>query len=336
MEQQRLQILMNKVLEGQASEQEKKELDEWYAAFDKPGEEGFTAQLGQGETAGLQQRMFASINATLNEEPAAPVISPETHPSFFQRYGARLAIAVVLLCVIAGAVVYFSGHRRTGEEKTLAWQQEASGKERRQVLLPDGSAVWLNAGSKLQYHPSTFAANREIWLQGEAYFEVKAHTAAGFSVHAGKLVTQVLGTSFNINAYHSSEQVQVTVASGKVAVRDSLQQLATLLPDEQLTYTTAGGLFTKQTVAAADLVAWISGQLVFHRRPFGEVAAVLEQQFGTPIRFANPAIKDCEVTASFKSDVSLKQMLDMLTVINGNTLNKNEGGYLIGGKAACK
>jgi ferric-dicitrate binding protein FerR (iron transport regulator) len=338
MEQQRLQILMNKVLEGRASEQEKKELDDWYASFDQQAA-NLTEQIEPGERLGLQQKMLASITASLDESaPASANTSPAGKPAAFrQRRRVWIAAAAVLLCLL-GAFAWF---RYTGSSRNtppaLAWQQESSGQEKRRLLLPDGSAVWLNTGSILRYQPAAFDHAREIWLQGEAYFEVKPNPSPGFTVHAGNLVTQVLGTSFHVNTRHGQHQVAVTVASGKVAVSDAAHRLV-LLANQQAVYDAGQGGITRHTVNATELITWTGSPHIFQGQSFGEVAALLEQQFGIPVRFENKAIAACRITASFDAHVSLAEMLDMLARINGNTLRQDAGtgAFFIGGKANCR
>lgn len=337
MEQQRLQILMNKVLEGRASEQEKKELEEWYASFDQQAG-NLTEQIAPGERLGLQQKMLASITASLDEPaPSSATIPSAATPVSRQRRRVWMAAAAVLVCLLGAFAWYRYAGSSRNTPPALAWQQENSGQEKRRLLLPDGSVVWLNTGSILRYQPAAFDHARDIWLQGEAYFEVKPIPSLGFTVHAGSLVTQVLGTSFHVNTRHGQHQVAVTVASGKVAVSDAAQRVE-LLANEQAVYDAGQGGITRHTVNATGLITWTGGPHVFQGQSFGEVAALLEQQFGIPVRFENKAIAACRITASFDAHVSLAEMLDMLTRINGNTLRQDArtGAFLIGGKANCR
>ncbi len=94
--------------------------------------------------------------------------------------------------------------------------------------------VWLNAGFFHPFRHCICQWKREIWLQGEAYLDVAQLQEKPFEVHTGPITTQVLGTTFNIDAYDVNGNIAVTVKSGKVAVHDSIKLLAQLLPDQQI------------------------------------------------------------------------------------------------------
>ena len=121
--------------------------------------------------------------------------------------------AIVIFTLGLGLVVYLTLFNKQSQWIEIA----TSRKEIREIALPDGSKVWLNKGSTLRYGKELQSvAQREVWLEGEAYFEVVHKPQQPFVVHAAGAVTQVLGTSFNMRSYPDESTVAVDVLTGKV------------------------------------------------------------------------------------------------------------------------
>ena len=104
-----------------------------------------------------------------------------------------------------------------------------------QLVLADGTKVWLNADSKLRFPVSFTAERREVYLEGEAYFEVAKDSAREFWVHAGAMDVKVLGTSFNVKAYERLETVATTLVEGSVEVACAGKSFQ-IVPGEQFVY----------------------------------------------------------------------------------------------------
>lgn len=127
-----------------------------------------------------------------------------------------------------------------------------------QLVLPDGSKVWLNAASSIRY-PVNFAANeRKVQLKGEAYFEVAANTTAPFKVQSAQQQVDVLGTSFNINAYEEEGFTRTTLLTGRVKVASGSDYV--LAPGQQLQVQTSGASLNEHA-NVEQAIAWKNGQL---------------------------------------------------------------------------
>jgi transmembrane sensor len=230
----------------------------------------------------------------------------------------KAAAAVIVLIVAAGGYLYFSNHTKTIAENNIA-ENKNSNKEqpinkRQTIHLPDGSTVILNADSKLNY-PAAFSGNtREVYLTGEGYFDIKHNPKQPFLVHAGKIITKVLGTAFDIKAYPLDESVEVTVTRGKVQVLKENKSLGLVTANQQISFSKKTELFAQKIVDAKLVIAWKPGEIIFNDITMQEAAKRIEQRFNTTIEFANPAIKNCMVTATFSED-DLEE--EILTVICG-------------------
>ncbi|RZM25680.1 MAG: DUF4974 domain-containing protein [Pedobacter sp.] len=183
----------------------------------------------------------------------------------------------------------------------------------KKVILSDGSVIWLNGNSALSYPDRFGDAKREVsLLNGEAYFDVHHDEKKPFQVKAGKTLTNVLGTAFNISAYSWLETINITVTKGKVAVNKSI-----LLPNDQLSYNKSTGQSEKKKLLGDHVILWMKGRLAFNDESFKAVAAILENKYPISIRFGDEKMEDFRFTARFEPSDKLNDILDALTMTRG-------------------
>lgn len=156
-----------------------------------------------------------------------------------------------------------------------------------QVVLEDGTKVWLNAESSLHY-PTKFSKNREVQLTGEGYFEVSKSSKYPFIVQVGKNSIQVLGTKFNVSAY-SQDEVYTTLAEGSVKV-DSPVGTVTLRPNEQAVISSVGEI-TKKEVDASLFISWAQGSYQFRQTELKNIAEQLSRWYDVEILFREESLK---------------------------------------------
>ncbi len=170
------------------------------------------------------------------------------------------------------------------------------------LTLPDGSRVVLNANSELAV-PRHWPAgrDRQVWLRGEAYFEVKKDPArTPFSVHADQLEVQVLGTSFDVlNRRHKN---QVVLKEGSVRVKLPAQRDVLMQPGELLELAPAAPQASKRKVNPDHYKAWLDKKIVFKGTPLREVAQTIEDLYGYQVEFRDPALAEKQVTALLPMD----------------------------------
>ncbi|CAL1517190.1 FecR domain-containing protein [Chitinophaga sp. MM2321] len=213
-------------------------------------------------------------------------------------------------------------------EKTTAIRQQVK------VTLPDSSVVWLHAASKLRYPEKFDGKNREVFLEGKAFFEIHPDAGKPFLVHSGGLTTTVLGTSFNIDAYDDAEHIAVTVISGSVRVTDSLKVLDVLLPAQQINYNKRRQAFAKTVVDTTACVAWTTGKIKFDEEKMSAIAEELERWYGVQFLFKDDALCNCRYTASFDDNTSLEKLLDVICTVNNirYTINEKQTTVTLTGK----
>lgn len=181
---------------------------------------------------------------------------------------------------------------------------------RHQIVLPDGTKVWLNSDSKLTF-PTVFAgASREVQLEGEGYFDVKKDMAKPFVVRASESKVAVLGTAFNVNTYDK----KITLENGSIKVT-AFEQDVLLRPGEQTTSNSANGSLKKALVNVRDVTAWKDGSIFMDDVTLAEIAAVLERSFDYDFSFANPSIGLQRFTLGMKTPETLEEVLNNLRIL---------------------
>lgn len=182
--------------------------------------------------------------------------------------------------------------------------------------LPDGSKVWLNSGSQLKYPAEFNSKSREVFLSGEAYFEVHADLAAPFYVNTPYFVVRATGTHFNVVAYKNYLYPSVTLLEGKVSVRsikDANAQGRTtyLKPQQHLDFDTLTGNTHVQYEDTYKYIAWKDGKLVFRNDLLSEVASRISLQYNVDIQIVGDRIKHYRYRATFENE-PLDELLRLL------------------------
>ena len=223
--------------------------------------------------------------------------------------------AILLLPVIVASAVYFYSEKKDRTQFSSVYNTvETPLGMRSSLTLPDGTKVWLNAGSSISY-PVLFANNsREVRLQGEAYFEVKKDKSWPFVVNTKNLDVVVTGTTFNCNAYPENDQVQTVLVEGEVTlVNQSATELATLNPGELAIFNNSDQRISTTKTDLQKYIAWKSGKLMFRDDKMNKVVEKLERWYNVEFEIEDPEIADYVYTATF-IDESLDQVLKMLTL----------------------
>ncbi|WP_207425740.1 FecR family protein [Pedobacter sp. SYSU D00535] len=322
MDSKRLSLLLQKQKLGIASQEEIKELEEWYNKLDYPLDHTFTDEA-------TAKDMLRDLRAQLNQDKEQFVPIKPIKPFPF-KYIYRIAASVALICTLS-VTWYFSSQRKSPEKTTLT----ARSKPNTFLTLPDGSTVILKPGSKIRYLTSFTAKSREVELVGEGYFDIKRDVSRPFVIHTGNIRTRVLGTAFNINAEPGRKDIIVTVTRGKVQVEDKSKVLAVLLAGKQVTYNKNTSGVLKEAVDAEKKTLWAKQDMQFEEVRFGDIASYLAGRYGKNIRFARAELAECPITASFSGEESLQEVLDILCMTRGASYVEKEGYLEISGDG-CK
>ena len=149
------------------------------------------------------------------------------------------------------------------------------------ILLSDGTEVWLNAATRLRFPSRFYGQQREVYVEGEAYFKVAKDAAHPFIVHTALTLVQVLGTSFNINTYEAGN-VKTALVEGKVITKSNDGKRMELTPGYAANYEKAKG-FVSGVFDEDDVLSWINGVYYFHNIPVTDLAVMASRCYGIKI-----------------------------------------------------
>jgi len=225
--------------------------------------------------------------------------------TFFNRYFlSKVAAAVIAMLLITGAIYYGLQNRKITPRETVFHQMIVPSGQRSQMVLADGTSVWLNSGSRLTFPMDFDSDYRLVKLEGEAYFEVTADKEKPFIVQTLGLEVKVYGTSFNVMSYSNDPFDEVTLLNGLVSVSGiGSKQEIVLQPGHKISCLRSEQRFSAPvTVVEEAAIAWREGKLVFDDLPFGEIAKKLERQYGVTIHITDKKIEQVHYRGVFRKE----------------------------------
>lgn len=199
-----------------------------------------------------------------------------------------------------------------------------------QITLPDGSKVWLNAGSSLRY-PTYFTGNdRKVVLTGEGYFEVKRDSEKPFTVESNGQIVQVLGTSFNINAYDNEPYTATTLVQGSVRVKQASTGDTKILEPHQQAIV-SGTTLSVRKVDAGHFTGWKNGFIILDQSEASSIFRQVERWYDVQFDFKDPAPTNVTLGGTLMRNARLSGVLNALEISTGMkfTLDKEERRVMV-------
>ncbi len=279
--------------------------------------------------------------------------------------GKRKSIGIITgLLALATVLIYFLLPVKTPVGYSLPKQNSKPFSEistrngsKTNLILPDGTKVWLNAGSKLVYDSSYGKKIREVSLSGEAYFDVVKNKQKPFVIHASNINIKVLGTAFNVKSYPTDQTTEAALIRGSIEVtfRNKPDKKVILKPNEKIVVRneqselaimhSAGPARDIQKIEALPAVSiqnltyehktgaiietsWVEDRLVFQDESFGNIARQLERWYGVSIKFEHSDLRGTHLTGSFKNE-TVRQALDALKLTASFDYSVDAGNNII-------
>ncbi|WP_157760978.1 FecR family protein [Chitinophaga caeni] len=342
MDQEQFRRLFKLYVSGKCSPEERDAFFDWYQQHqDEEGMKTLLDELYDEVKLNTNSPAFISADGKLdipgegfNKTKVVPIARKQLRRWYY-------AAAVVLVAGIASWLIAGSGsqvnelafhYRDTNKVEVIAAYTtvRTGNNERKVIVLSDSTRIVLNGGTELRY-PDHFEDNlREVYLEGEAYFEVSKAAQWPFVIESpGKVKTTVLGTSFNIKAYPGRQQATVSVVTGKVKVSQDNKVLSTLVKGQELQLEVITGIAKKRIAIPANILAWQSGNISFTDESLKDILMDLQIYYGTKIELQNDTLSNVVMTIGFFKNTSIESALDNLCELANAKYARNNGGYIV-------
>lgn len=345
MEQKNFHGILKRYLNGQASEEEKQIIDAWYEAMGK----GPHSHLNSLEESALEKRYWSVIASHVSGTKRtlhADTLQKDNKIRRIVWYSLSAAASLLLIMV---SYIFLVAHQEPAtdnlaqkEIKTVeTWTHLANSlATAQQFELPDGSHITLEPQSRLRYPSSFNQAKREIFLEGEAMFEVYRNEQRPFLVYTKEVTTMVLGTSFRVKAYEEDKNITVAVRTGKVSVytnhadeqENSKEAEIILTPNQQVIYNRNEKTIQRRLVEEPQAIPSEEKirRMRFEEAPVKEIFEALEKVYGVDIVFDEKRFSTCALTTSI-SDGGIYNRLDIICNAIGAEYTLEETQILITG-----
>ena len=253
------------------------------------------------------ERLFSSIEKK--------TISKMKTRRLFLQY-MKYAAAVVLGIGVSLSTLYLTNQENlstVGNYKLVTSKGEKS-----YLQLPDGTRVWLNSCTTLEYAENYGHSNRSIYLDGEAYFEVAKNKDLPFVVKANGIDVKAIGTAFNVSAYMEDSQLTTTLFNGKVAVQPTLTKQEVLLePNQVAVYDKSRNKIEVVPYDKKLFAQWRGGFLSFKMMYLQDITKLLERNYNVVFRYENQGIKKLRFSGSFRNNEVLSEILNVIKTNTG-------------------
>ena len=209
-----------------------------------------------------------------------------------------------------GNIVYENG-KNAGESTMMDNTMSTPIGAQYQLVLSDGTKVWLNAGSSITYPTDFMDTVRKVNITGEVYFEVTKNPQRPFIVSTGNMNVRVLGTHFNVNAYSDERTINTTLLEGKVEVINKVNgHITAITPGQQAQYDNFGVMKVEE-VNTDNIVAWKNGMFEFNRTDIVSLMKQVARWYNINVTYEGPITKDL-FTGTVPRNVSLTELLTVL------------------------
>lgn len=290
--------LLYRFFEGRASVEEMRLVKEWSEASEE-----------NSKLLRRERKLFNAIILSGRFESSDGQTTLRKKRNHFVREFLKIA-SVVAITVGITAALFSIGEDKGGYECSHANYYRAG--QRVNLDLPDGSNVWLNAGTTMKYPVSFMKGKREVILDGEAYFEVAHNEKSPFVVRTHAMDVEVLGTKFNVEAYSAGRTFEASLMQGKVRVKSPANgKLAVVLLPQYKT-TLKDGKLVVSKIDDYNVYRWKEGLYCFKNKPFARIMEDLERYYDLKIQLDKKSIEGVALTGKFRISDGLDYALRVL------------------------
>jgi ferric-dicitrate binding protein FerR (iron transport regulator) len=314
--------IIDKVIENTATPTEAREVFRWFTTTD--GNEYLSERI-LNESANVSDIQAADwIDHVLPTERMREELRRKVRKyRQLRRFMRVAAIAIPFIFIIS--MIPFVGYQNGLLADTNMEEIYVPKGERLQLILQDGTRVFINSDSRLRY-PKVFQLfKRNVELTGEAYFEVNKESLRPFTVQLEKIDVKVLGTKFDIRSYTNEQKITVALDEGKVAMKDLVGKELTLKPGNVVVYDKKSATFSRTSTEIGTITSWKENYLQFENASLSELLFTLERQYNVKFMTSDTVAKGVRFNFSSKK-VNLREVLWDLEKISKVKFRETKNG----------
>lgn len=289
-----------------------------------------TDELQEQELDRMRNRLLGSLQAgkaSALEVPGAPRVIQmhrKVNLTWIRRIAAASIIIPLFLASVFLAIDKFTpAGKVAGASDTLEIEKKVSASgEKSMVFLADGTRIWLNGDTRLSYARDFETKDtRDVYMEGEAFFDVAHNPEKPFIVHTSALKIKVLGTSFNVKSYSNDQTIETTLVHGKVRIEQSERKGnrindIELAPNQRAIFNKESRSINIKEVVAESTGSWRRERLVFDEERMSSVIIQMEKWYGVDIHVEDRGGLSCKLTASIEKE-TLDEFLKLLQLTHG-------------------
>jgi len=310
---------IKKYLEGETTESESLQIREWLKNPENDvelrqilGEIWANSEIQLKGQAPDFNRMLDQIHHQINNQQFDQFKPKAFSTSLYQAFSKVAAILIIPLLLFS-VYFFYNPMNRSNQIATNTFREiYTKPGTRTQIDLPDGTRVWLNDGTTFRYPERFTGSQREVFVDGEAYFEVKSNPVNPFVVNNPMMNTVVTGTHFNLNAYSSDNYFEATLLEGKIHLENANKKLV-MKPGEQVQFDSKLEKTIQKTVDPQNAAAWVDGKLIFKDEKLSTAIKKLARWYNVEIILTDPEITNYMMTATIQ-DEKLDQSLKLIAL----------------------
>lgn len=274
------------------------------------------------------QKHVTFLNGLSPEDQLWKRIETQIKPHVSFQHWMRYAAIIILSFTLGSLLIYFSGIRK--HETAIASISSPRG-QITSLTLFDGSTVWLNSESTIKYSSDFNSGNREVYVEGEAYFEVTPDKKNPFIVHLENSQIKVHGTSFNVKAYPGSDQVEAVLMEGKIEFIANNRSVL-LKPHERIVLSPRQGTIIKDQIDIEKTLAWKKGKYYYSNEKLSTIIGQLQRWYDIEFVFDENELSLYTFTGVINHEKSIEYNLQLIELTNKINVEFENEKIVITGK----
>jgi len=327
--------LIVRFLDGEASEEEKKELLNWikqkknniriFCEVKDIWDVTNRSENKKGKAEEAWNKFEKYVNP--KQEKASHLQILKQDRKFILRIITKYAAAVIILIGISLAAINIF----KAKEPVFTVTRIPLG-EKGQIQLFDGTKVWLNSGSEVKFSSDFGKKERVVYLEGEALFEVTKGKSAPFIVNTSDISVKVYGTIFNVKSYPEDDIIETILVEGSLGIRktkDNLDKELKIAPNQKLTYIKSNNELRVSHVDVNVYTAWKNNELIFNDENFENVIKSLERWYNVKVIYDISDFIDVRLTAKFINQENLVDVMEVIKITSRFNCRVSDNGVII-------